>query len=81
MGDVFEIGRNGEVIVNYCDKSGALLLKRRIEEYWRERGADVHVTLHGAGFISAMRFARTDVRSDMVDGFPPALPSQQSEAA
>jgi hypothetical protein len=45
-------------------------LKQRIEEYWRERGFTVEVKLVEAGFVAAMRSARTDVRSDMVNGFP-----------
>jgi hypothetical protein len=42
----------------------------RIEEYWRERGFTVDVKLIESGFVAAMRSARTDVRSDMVNGFP-----------
>lgn len=38
--------------------------------YWRERGYTVDVKLIEAGFVAAMRSARTDVRSDMVNGLP-----------
>ena len=39
-------------------------------KYWRDRGYAVDVKLIEAGFVAAMRSARTDVRSDMVNGFP-----------
>lgn len=72
-------------MVNYCDKAGAMLLKLRIEAYWRERGEIVTVYLRDAGFFPSMRSARVDVRSDMIGGMPrkapAALPSQESEAA
>ncbi len=55
---------------DFCNADGARRLKQRIEEYWRERGFDVEVKLVEAGFVPAMRSARTDVRSDMVNGFP-----------
>ena len=55
---------------DFCNVEGARRLKQRIEEYWRERGYNVDVKLVEAGFVAAMRSARTDVRSDMVNGFP-----------
>lgn len=55
---------------DFCNVDGARRLKQRIEEYWRERGFSVDVKLIEAGFVPAMRSARTDVRSDMVNGFP-----------
>jgi hypothetical protein len=55
---------------DFCNVDGARRLKQRIEEYWRERGFTVDVKLVEAGFVAAMRSARTDVRSDMVNGFP-----------
>lgn len=55
---------------DFCNVEGARRLKQRIEEYWRERGYDVDVKLIDAGFMAAMRSARTDVRSDMVNGLP-----------
>lgn len=60
---------------DFCNVDGARRLKQRIEEYWRERGYTVEVKLVEAGFVAAMRSARTDVRSDMVNG----LPSRKSE--
>ena len=55
---------------DFCNVDGARRLKMRIEEYWRDRGFNVDVKLIEAGFVAAMRSARTDVRSDMVNGFP-----------
>jgi hypothetical protein len=55
---------------DFCTNDGARRIKMKIEEYWKERGYDVEVKLVDAGFVAAMRSARTDVRSDMVNGFP-----------
>jgi hypothetical protein len=55
---------------DFCNSDGARRLKQRIEEYWRDRGYKVDVKLIEAGFVAAMRSARTDVRSDMVNGLP-----------
>ncbi|MGQ0534083.1 MAG: hypothetical protein ACT4OF_15535 [Caulobacteraceae bacterium] len=55
---------------DFCNVEGARRIKQRIEEYWHERGYTVEVKLIEAGFVAAMRSARTDVRSDMVNGFP-----------
>ena len=55
---------------DFCNADGARRLKQRIEEYWRERGYTVEIKLVEAGFVAARRSARTDVRSDMVNGFP-----------
>lgn len=45
-------------------------LKARIEAYWRERGFTVRVVLHDGPFSNAMREARVDLRSDLVNGLP-----------
>jgi len=55
---------------DFCTREGALRLKERIEAYWKERGFDVSIELHEAGFMAAMRSARTDVRSNMINGMP-----------
>jgi hypothetical protein len=55
---------------DFCNTDGARRLKNKIEDYWRDRGFDVDVKLIDAGFMAAMRSARTDVRSDMVNGMP-----------
>jgi hypothetical protein len=55
---------------DFCTEDGAKRLARMIEEYWRDRGYAVDVKLIEAGFMPAMRAARTDVRSNMVNGFP-----------
>lgn len=55
---------------DFCDQDGARKLKAKIEEYWASRGFEVHINLVDAGFVPAMRSARTDVRSNMVNGMP-----------
>ena len=55
-------------------------LKAKIEAYWRERGQDVMLSLHNVGFHPAIRAARYDVRSDMINGMPrSALKTAQGE--
>jgi hypothetical protein len=53
----------------YTDRAGASEIKARIEAYWRARGYDVQVKLVDAS-SPALRAARTDVRSDLIDGLP-----------
>ena len=55
---------------DFCSREGALALKAKIEAYWRERGQQVMIALHNVGFHPAIRAARYDVRSDMVNGMP-----------
>lgn len=55
---------------DWCDTEGAQRLRDKIREYWADRGYDVDVDLVDAGFVAAMRSARTDVRSNMVNGMP-----------
>ncbi|MEO0881431.1 MAG: hypothetical protein AAFY34_01750 [Pseudomonadota bacterium] len=55
---------------DWCTEDGAKRLKHKIEQYWSERGYEVNVDLVDACFIAAMRSARTDVRSNMVNGMP-----------
>ena len=55
---------------DYCTREGAERLKEQIESYWAERGHDVKVNLVQAGFLASMRSARTDVRSNLVNGVP-----------
>jgi hypothetical protein len=62
---------------DFCNTDGARKLKAKIEEYWAERGFDVSINLVDAGFVPAMRSARTDVRSNMVNGMPPRKKSDQ----
>ena len=57
---------------DYCSREGAQALKDKIEAYWRERGQNVMVNLHNVGFHPAIRAARFDVRSDMINGMPRA---------
>ena len=55
---------------DWCNNDGARRLKDKIAEYWSDRGYEVEVDLVDAGFVPAMRSARTDVRSNMVNGMP-----------
>lgn len=53
-----------------CNKDGASRLALKIEDFWKKRGFEVHVETREEGFVSTMRSARTDVRSDMINGMP-----------
>ncbi len=55
---------------DYCTREGAERLKAQIEAYWSDRGKDVRINLVQAGFLPSMRSARTDVRSNMINGVP-----------
>jgi len=55
---------------DYCTKDGAVRIKEKIEAYWAERGKKVEVNLVQGGFLASMRSARTDVRSNMINGIP-----------
>lgn len=57
--------------IELCDYEGAMRLKRKLEEYWLERGYSVTFKLVEAPFVSQMRMARYDVRSDDIkNGIP-----------
>lgn len=58
---------------NFTDRQGAAELKARIEEYWSKRGFDVQVVLVEAPFSAAIRSARYDIRSELIDGLPRQL--------
>lgn len=55
---------------DYCTREGAERLKNQIEAYWADRGYDVKINLTQGGFLPSMRSARTDVRSNMINGVP-----------
>ncbi|MEM7766615.1 MAG: hypothetical protein AAF253_03905 [Pseudomonadota bacterium] len=55
---------------DWCDTEGAKRLADKIREYWVERGYEVDLDFVDSGFVAAMRSARTDVRSNMVNGMP-----------
>lgn len=82
--DYFTASNRGAGEYDFCSRSGANELKDKIEAYWAARGQKVQVMLHNVGFHPAIRAARFDVRSDMVNGMPrvagaakrPAKPSQ-----
>ncbi|MEO1252624.1 MAG: phosphoglycolate phosphatase [Pseudomonadota bacterium] len=53
-----------------CDRDGANRLAAKIQDFWRKRGFDVAIEMRDEGFVSTMRSARTDLRSDMINGMP-----------
>jgi hypothetical protein len=55
---------------DYCTREGAERIKQQIEDYWAERGRKVNINLVQGGFLASMRSARTDVRSNMINGVP-----------
>lgn len=55
---------------DYTSLEGASELKARIEAHWRAQGHEVQVMLIEAPFTAAIRAARYDVRSDLVNGMP-----------
>jgi hypothetical protein len=56
-----------------CDRDGADRLASKIQDFWRKRGFDVVVETKDEGFVSTMRSARTDLRSNMINGMPTKL--------
>lgn len=65
---------------NFTDRTGARVLKERIEAYWRERGFEIQVNLVEAPFSPAIRAARVDIRSELINGLPKACrPRPQSD--
>lgn len=71
--------RSGES--DFCSRDGAQSLKAKIEAYWAERGYKVQIMLHNVGFHPAIRAARFDVRSDMVNGMPRAASGKKASTA
>lgn len=65
-----ETPRSEAACANYTDRAGADVLKARIESYWSERGFDVQVMLVDGPFTPALRAARIDVRSELINGLP-----------
>ena len=68
--DYFAGANRGAGESDFCSRDGAHAIKAKIEAYWRERGQTVQVMLHNVGFHPAIRAARFDVRSDMINGMP-----------
>jgi hypothetical protein len=79
--DYFAAPNRGAGEYDFCSRSGANQLKAKIEAYWAERGQKVQVMLHNVGFHPAIRAARFDVRSDMVNGMPRAAGAPKRAAA
>ncbi len=65
-------------MTDLCDRDGAGRLATKIQEFWRKRGFDVVVEMKDEGFVSTMRSARTDVRSNMINGMPTKFASAEA---
>jgi len=63
-------------MADLCNKDGANRLAVKIQDFWRKKGFDVSVETCDEGFVSTMRSARTDLRSDMVNGMPTRAAAQ-----
>lgn len=61
-------------------KDGADRLAAMISEYWAKRGKSVQLRVSQSGFHPAIRSARYDIRSDMVNGMPRQRAAQQEAA-
>ena len=75
------MNRGSREPADFCSREGAVALKEKIEAYWRERGQHVMIALHNVGFHPAIRAARYDVRSDMVNGLPRGKTKKPSQHA
>lgn len=80
-GDYFTSSYSAAGEADFCSRDGANALKAKIEAYWRERGQNVQVMLHNVGFHPAIRAARFDVRSDMINGMPRSAGSASKRPA
>ena len=49
---------------------GEKRVAKKIQDVGKKRGVDVMVERRDEGFVTTMRSARTDVRSDMINGMP-----------
>jgi hypothetical protein len=78
--DYFAGANRGAGESDFCSRDGAHAIKAKIEAYWRERGQTVQVMLHNVGFHPAIRAARFDVRSDMINGLPRAAGAKRGPA-
>lgn len=62
-------------------EAGAKEVKKRIEDYWADRGHKVQVFIEKKGFVPTLRGAHWVVRSNLVDGLPRSSPAQIERAA
>ena len=66
--------------IDYSTERGAYLLRTMIEEYWRDRGCCVAVSVHEMGFHPSIRANRYEVRSDMINGMPSSATTDGSRS-
>ena len=59
--------------IDYVTKAGARELQNKLKDFWRDPkngGHRINTGEHNNGFHPAIREARFDVRSDMINGLP-----------
>ncbi len=66
--------------IDYCTREGADRIKAQLESYWRARGQDVAITVLCFGFHPAIRAARYDVRSNMINGMPKLIEHRHDQS-
>ena len=59
-------------MIDLADREGAIRLRDYLKAYCRERGYEIDAEVIPMGFTPAMRSARWDVRTNLVNGRPPA---------
>lgn len=64
---------------DYFTEDGARLIKEKIVAYWLERGLRVEVYFKHGAFAPALRTARVDVRSNMINGIPSKIPKKETQ--
>lgn len=60
---------------DWTSRAGAQRLAKRIEAYWRAKGATVTCTTMAEGVLNSPDVAHHVVRSDMVNGLPRGWPA------
>lgn len=68
-------------MIDFASKDGAIRLRDHLKAYWRERGYEIEVEVIEMGFTPTMRSVRYDVRTNLVNGRPPASARIRKEAA
>lgn len=66
----------GVTMNDLCDRDGASRLAAKIKDFWRKKGFEVDVEMRDEGFVSTMRSARTDLRSNMINGMPTQIAAE-----
>lgn len=59
-------------MMDLANRDGAIKLRDHLIAYWLERGYEIEAEVIEMGFTPAMRSVRWDVRTNLVNGRPPA---------